>query len=91
MQAEEVICWPLSSGPTERDLTAMPLAFVMATGLPFGWTMLEDCQATDCPGAGEPLVRARAWAVQSSVAPAARESIGVSAARVGGVPPVKWA
>ena len=34
---------------------------------------------------------ARTWVVQSMVDPAATESMGVSAAREGGVPPLKWA
>ena len=79
----EVACWPSASGPTVSASVAMPLALVMAAAAARDVMPPADCQATDWPAAGAPLLSARAWAVQVTVAPAATESAGVSAVRTG--------
>ena len=88
-QADEEVCWPLLSGPTVSDLAAIPFESVVAIDAPLVRMAEVVCQVTVWEGAGAPFTSASAWAVQSTVAPAATESMGVSAARVGGVPPMK--
>src|SRR5580698_2971508 len=90
-QAFAVDCWPSASGPTARDLEAMPLESVVADAPPCGEMLPLDCQVTVCPGAGAPPVSAIACAVQLTVAPAATDRDGVRAERLGAVPPLKCA
>src|SRR6185503_9870179 len=83
---------PSARGPANSILVAIPLEFVCADADPE--TVIpgpDGCQVTVCPLAGIPLESTNACTVQVSVAPAARESRGVSERRVGGVPPAKCA
>jgi hypothetical protein len=83
-----VAVWPSARRPAVRVLVAMPAELVMAEAEP-GETMPPDevCQVMDWLAEGWPFERASAWTVQVKVAPAARESWGVSEERTGGVPP----
>ncbi len=82
---------PSASGPTVREWAAMPAELVTAVAEPRETMPEVVCQVTDWLAAGLEFESARAWTVQVKVAPAARESWGVSEERVGGVPPVNWA
>src|SRR5579862_755195 len=87
-QATEVDCWPSESGPIVRSCVAMPFALAIAAG-PCTEMLDAARHTTDWPLIGVPLLRTRACTGQVMVAPAARETNGVSALRTGAEPPVK--
>ena len=85
-----VAVWPAARGPTVSVRVAIPLELVIAAAEPREtMPVAEAAQETDWLAAGTPFERTRAWTVQVKVAPAARESCGVSEERTGGNPPAK--
>src|SRR5258708_23466837 len=87
--AVAIVCCPAARGPTLRDLVAMPPSLVVAAELRRAETLALVCHVTIWPATGLPLLSTMAWVVQLTIAPAARDSEGVTAARTGGVPPLK--
>src|SRR6266581_347782 len=74
--AVEADCWPAASGPTVRVSAAIPPEVVIAAVLPSDVIPLPVCHATAWPAIGTPLLSTKAWVVQETVAPAARDNVG---------------